>query len=520
VLVILGGLMLVVSGCTTTRYLDEYSRSNETREPVKAAAVTAPAEKPPATESPSAARLRARLHAAIVDVEESPDIDSAVDAYAAGLSVDPNNLALHKAYLRRVIELDVPQLGVTATQHILEREPNNGLARALAAFIEARQGQMDDALTDITLAARKSPDEPFVQRTAGHLLAWYDHNPDPPYLPANVRRSLQNAHDWLAKTEAYDRAYADASVYYREQRNLAARQGPTTLPAGGGAGAGGDAVATTEPQQPQQPDYPDYAGYTGGGIGYSAAPTYAPAYEPYAVYNQYTYYEAPCYYPAYYGGWWWGPSFIVIDRFHHHDHDHDHDGHHDGDHHHDADDHFRHHYFGSGNNGGDLADGRHHRNGGGGANIGSIPTAGRHGGSGSGSIGSALGSESIDFPRHGGGAGRMSAIGGNTIGSATGSVFNRPNSATGNGSGVVTFPRFRGGGGAGFSGGGGGGGPVIIPGVGSVMPGPAPSAPAAPRGGNGNGGGQSGGMRTGNAANAGGGGTGGGGGGGGGGGRR
>src|SRR5439155_25687980 len=114
------------------------------------AVVADTSDKPSASEPTAAtgpaARPKARLHAAIVDVEEAPDMDAAVGAYAAGLAIDANSIALHKAYLRRVIDLDVPQLGISAAQHILDVEPNHGLARGLAAYIEARQGQMAEAM--------------------------------------------------------------------------------------------------------------------------------------------------------------------------------------------------------------------------------------------------------------------------------------------------------------------------------------------------------------------------------------
>jgi tetratricopeptide (TPR) repeat protein len=289
------------------------------------------------------------LDRAIRDVADAMSLDDAVDAYAEGLAIDPGSAALHRAYVRRVVDLGAPQLAASAAERLLASEPNNGLARAVLADAEAHQGNFADALTDISLAVPRAADEPFVQTTAAHLLAWYDNNPSPPALPSYTRRSLALAHGALGDYDAYNTAYTDASNFYQdEKRRLAAvdkadaaqTTQPTTQPS--------TSVVVGPPPEPV-PDLPDYAGYTGAGIGYVAA--------PYGYYQPYSYgasYYEPYYYAyPYYTWWpdWWFPggALIALDNFHHNHHDHDHDG--DHHHHHNIDDHFRDRFFGGGSGG-------------------------------------------------------------------------------------------------------------------------------------------------------------------------
>src|SRR5213080_4436424 len=65
----------------------------------------------PAASNPTSAP--ANLGAAVRDVADAPDIDAAVDAYTRGMQIDANSVALHKAYVQRVVELEVPQLAAS-----------------------------------------------------------------------------------------------------------------------------------------------------------------------------------------------------------------------------------------------------------------------------------------------------------------------------------------------------------------------------------------------------------------------
>src|SRR5438552_1719443 len=92
-MVLSGGLVL--AGCATTASQPKYISSAE---PTPQSPPAEPARPRPAS---SPAGLSARVQLAIGDIVDAPDMESAVDAYAAGLAADPASLPLHKAYLRK-----------------------------------------------------------------------------------------------------------------------------------------------------------------------------------------------------------------------------------------------------------------------------------------------------------------------------------------------------------------------------------------------------------------------------------
>lgn len=314
------------------------------RQPV---AITDDARKP--TTKPS---TLPSLGSLIRDIEVAPDPDAAVDAYSAALVLHRDSPSVHGAYLRRMVDLGLPQLAVSAADRLLADEPNNALARAVLANYEASQGNFSDALTDISLAVPRAPDEPFVQVTAAHLLAWYDNNPNAPLLESYIRRALSQAHVTLADKPAFTTEFDDASNYYREARQreeaTAARPSAPTQPT---AVAEDESPAPTPP--PPVADDTDGPAYVGGGAVYVPyAPGYAPP-EP-AV----AYYDQGLYSYGYVEPWWWySPGFIVVDRFGHRHHEHDRDHRHDGHHGHHVDDGFRDRYFGHGGGGTRVAGG-------------------------------------------------------------------------------------------------------------------------------------------------------------------
>jgi hypothetical protein len=277
-------------------------------------------------------------------LQNASTVGIAVDAYARGLAIKPDNITLHKAYIRKVVDLDVPQLGRAAAERVLTSEPDDGLARAVLSFSEARQGQMVDALTNISIALKQAKDEPLVQRTAGHLLAWYDNTPNAPMLPQGVLRSVKDAQTVMQPSSRFAEAYKEASDFYREQRRVADAQ-PATRPAIGQT-TGASIIPSASSQYFPEPsaDLPDYAGYTGEAIGYSpyaAATSYDPVINNYYYENAYPYYDyAP----------FWGPAFgfgffdFDFDRGHR---EHDRDRGRDRDRNREADHHFRDHFFGS-----------------------------------------------------------------------------------------------------------------------------------------------------------------------------
>jgi hypothetical protein len=318
---------LVLTGCTTgTRYDSSAAvtprfAAEQPADPVPAITLDDP--KPAETARPAVVRTPPTTQAdspaidrVVTDIKNASTLDRAMDAYSAGLAADRNSIALQNAYVRRMVDFDAPQLAVAAAKRLVDAEPSNGLARAVVADAEARQGSMVDALTNISLAARRAGSDPFVQKTTANLIAWYDNNPRPPRLPGSVRESLQQLHSDLETKPTFAEAYKEANKYFVDERERAAKSAtsaPATQP-----------VAGNQPLLPPEAlaDRPDYAGYTGTDIGYIAAPQPYTVYheyyygEPYGWYYPFTYYGSPFYsgfgFYGFYGGGY---------GYHHHWHD-------------------------------------------------------------------------------------------------------------------------------------------------------------------------------------------------------
>jgi predicted Zn-dependent protease len=114
-----------------------------------------------------------------------------VQAYATAIGAEPGSVAAESAYLKRMIELGVPAMAEAQAQDLMLRDPNNGQAWAVAAFVNARRGDTPAALGQIATASKRAPDDLFVQRTAGEVLAWYDTHPNGPKPPASVAREVE-----------------------------------------------------------------------------------------------------------------------------------------------------------------------------------------------------------------------------------------------------------------------------------------------------------------------------------------
>src|SRR3954469_4033017 len=111
---------------------------------------------------------------AIQAIQQAPDPSAVVAAYSSGLAGKGNDPKLDEAYVSRMVDLGLPELAYHQALSLITLEPENGLAWAVVAHVDARRTQMDDAVNAINRAGELAPDIPFVQRTAGEILAWYD----------------------------------------------------------------------------------------------------------------------------------------------------------------------------------------------------------------------------------------------------------------------------------------------------------------------------------------------------------
>jgi hypothetical protein len=254
------------------------------------------------------------VDAAAQSIAMAPDPSAAVAAYAAANTPTANPAAIEDAYVHRMVDFNMPDLAYAQAQDLIRRDPHNSVSRAVIAYVQGRRGQVVDALTTIVGAAvppaPNAPIDPFVLRTAGQLVAWYDTRADKSQIPPAVQQSVEQMRHAVSTEDAYSQAYEAARATYQG--------GTVTIP-----------LPRYTPAAPSAPvATPDMSSSSGYDSGYSYSPsTYS--YEPYYYPTSSLYWNN-----GYYGGYGYGYySPVVIHDHHYHDWDHGHD--HDGDHGHD-----------------------------------------------------------------------------------------------------------------------------------------------------------------------------------------
>jgi hypothetical protein len=303
------------------------------------AVAAAPATQPQPIATTAA--VAPQSHPPLQAIQDAQDPSAAIAAYAKALSQGADQIAAERVFLVRMTDFGLPEMADAQAQDLILRDPENGLAWGVAAHMSARRGNMAAAMGQIQTAVNYAPRDPFVLRTAGHIVAWYDSRGAGVDIPATISGAIPELKKRLADQQSYSMAYDEAMKDYQK---------PTDQ----------QAVAQTEPVQIDS---------------YSVPPSYAPssgyAYDQptvdYPAYSYYSYSSSPYWYPSY-SRWcypWYSSGVIVINGGHDHHHDGDHhDGdHHDGDHHdgdhHDGGHHDDDHHDG-GHHDGDHHDGDHH----------------------------------------------------------------------------------------------------------------------------------------------------------------
>ncbi len=191
--------VLAVAGCSSTR--------------------VAVADELEATTSSEPASLVQSIQA----IQAAKDVDAALSTYNAGAAIDRNDLDLNRAYLVRMLELGAPEKAFDQARIIEKAEPTDGLALGVIAFIEARDGNMAEAIAGIVLALQDMPEDQFLLSTAGQLAAWFDQaqQAELTEIPEFVQDSLKQLREKIAQEKDFVAAYDEAANAYRE---LAAAQ--------------------------------------------------------------------------------------------------------------------------------------------------------------------------------------------------------------------------------------------------------------------------------------------------------
>ena len=104
--------------------------------------------------SESVTNQPASVAAAIQAIQQAADPSAAVAAYGSGLALAANDPKLHEAYVARMVDMGLPEIAYHQAQTLTTLQPNNGLAWGVVAYVDARRGQMPEAIAAINLAGQ------------------------------------------------------------------------------------------------------------------------------------------------------------------------------------------------------------------------------------------------------------------------------------------------------------------------------------------------------------------------------
>src|SRR6266436_1575968 len=197
---------------------------------------------------------------AIQAIQQASDPSAAIAAYANGIATDRNNPKIYEAYISKMVELGLPEMAFHQAESLTGMESNNGLAWGVVAYVDARRGQMTEAVSAVVLSGQFAPDNPFVQRTAGELTAWYDLKADKTTLSDSTKDAMTKLRASLNKRTAFTDAYTTATKAYQGQTTPTQPAQSSTNP--NPAPAQQQAYSTEPPPDYYGPPYPypyDYA---------------------------------------------------------------------------------------------------------------------------------------------------------------------------------------------------------------------------------------------------------------------
>ncbi len=238
----------------------------------------------PVSQSATSSEAADRIAPYIDAIRNAADPSAAVAAYARALRVDRGDWAATDTYLRRMIELGVPDMAYQQARDLTRREPDNGLAWAVVADVHARQGNFVPALSEMVTAVRHLPADAFVQRVAAQLFAWCDTQADPSLVSADLKKSLDATRQQVVNRGTFADAYRQARALYQqaaaEPSGESATPEPVERPLP--APVGSDYPDNTYEAYPPADTYVDYPSYVYPlSTGLGAYPYYGSYWSPY-----------------------------------------------------------------------------------------------------------------------------------------------------------------------------------------------------------------------------------------------
>ena len=140
-------------------------------------------------------------------VRQATALADAAKAYARGVAIDSRNVALHRAYMHRLIQLGQPYIARYPAAALRRLAPRDAVAWAVETYVQAKRGAYAEALAAGVMAAQYDPDDAAILNSCGQLVAWYDNALGVPDVPDYVKRAIDHNRDAWSRRAAFAEAY-------------------------------------------------------------------------------------------------------------------------------------------------------------------------------------------------------------------------------------------------------------------------------------------------------------------------
>jgi hypothetical protein len=156
--------------------------------------------------APALANLPPAIARSIRAIREANTMAAAAEAYAEGADVDRESVELNTAYMRRLLQLGLPDIANGPAATLVRIPVADGTGYGVLGYNCGRQNDLTNALSYTMKAAGLIKDDPSIQNNLGQLTAWYE-CAKPYKLPAADQKALDDLKADLASAAPYKAGY-------------------------------------------------------------------------------------------------------------------------------------------------------------------------------------------------------------------------------------------------------------------------------------------------------------------------
>ncbi len=178
-----------------------------------------------ASVAPGADEKPDHLGEAIEAVRSAKTPAGAGRAYARGRNADARSAALHEAYMKRMLTFGLPKVAYYPAKALVRLDPDHGTAWGTIAYVEAKRGDIRDALPAAIRSVQHKRRDDSLLHNAAQLIAWYDRQRPRPKLDDALRRVLAKMRDDLRTHETFAATYKQVTRAYEKRKENAEQAG-------------------------------------------------------------------------------------------------------------------------------------------------------------------------------------------------------------------------------------------------------------------------------------------------------